>query len=301
MVTPLLSGCFTGIEGTKKIKLSKEDKRQTAPTPEELYLLDVVATPHTGWQADREFYVADPRASVMIDAIRIVSGEPELKRGDILRFEEAREIRTPDGGTRTAIFLKRGDDEFRYLARATQNDSTEVMSDAIPGLIDPLMVQGVSEKIRGRQLWTLSQLWLDENGERKDGLKYYPVTVDSITAGTMIFPLKVSFSDGKGLRGNYLMNFGSSGKDSRSFANLFSLSDPRLAYPGISDDVWHLIRQAKVQPGMTKTECRLAKGNPTDVYDGHDYSKSLLLWVYPDATTLFFEDDILVRVQSYTP
>ncbi|MDE7510365.1 MAG: hypothetical protein K2M62_09595 [Muribaculaceae bacterium] len=50
---------------------------------------------------------------------------------------------------------------------------------------------------------------------------------------------------------------------------------------------------------MTKTECRLSKGNPSDVYDGHDYSKLLLLWVYPDATTLYFEDDILVRVKSY--
>ena len=50
---------------------------------------------------------------------------------------------------------------------------------------------------------------------------------------------------------------------------------------------------------MTKEECRLAKGNPSDLYGGHDYSKSMLIWVYPDATTLYFEDDLLVRVKAY--
>lgn len=30
----LLSSCFTGIEGTKKITLSRQDRRQTAPTAE---------------------------------------------------------------------------------------------------------------------------------------------------------------------------------------------------------------------------------------------------------------------------
>lgn len=299
IVSLLVTGCFTGIESTKKITLSREDKRQTAPTPEETYLADILPSPHSAWQVGKEFYVADSRASVMIDAFRIVSGKHGLERGDVLSFREARDVRTPDGTTRTTIVFGRGNDEFRYMARETAKDETVVMSDAIPGLIDLEMVKEVGEKLVGDNLWTMSQIWLDDSGERKDMLKYYPVTIDSVVPGTMVFPLKVYFNSADSSRGNYLLNFGNSGKDSRGFANMFSLTDPRLKHPGITDEVWEHIRRAEVAPGMTKMECRLAKGNPSDVYDGHDYSKSLLLWVYPDATTLYFEDDILVRVKGY--
>lgn len=295
----ILGGCFTGIEGTKKITLSRDDRRQTAPRPEESWLDDVAATPHTVWNVGKVFYVADERASVMIDPYRVVSGQRGLERGDRLVFREAREVRTPDGSTRIAIVLMRGDDEFRYMARETPRDESVVMSDAMPGLIDPEMVGGVGRKLSGRALWTLSTLWLDEAGERLEGLKYDEVRVDSVTYGNMVFPLRVSFSDRQGRHGAYLMSFGNGGKDSRGFANLFSLNDPRQAHPGITDEVWEHIRRGEVMAGMTKAECRLAKGNPADVYDGHDYSRSLLLWVYPDASTLYFEDDILVRVKGY--
>lgn len=293
------SGCFTGIEGTKKITLSREDKRQTLPTPEESFLDDVKPEVHTRWAAGKEFYVADSRASVLIDAGRIVSGVDSLRRGDILIFREAREMRAPDGSMRPMIIFSRGNDEFRYMSRDAGFVRKEVMSDAIPGLIDPQMVEQVRRKLTGIQLWTLSTLWLDSEGERKDGLKFDPVTVTGVEAGNMVFPLRVEFSDAEGRQGSYLMNFGSSGTDSRSFATLFALEDPRREYPAITEEVWSRIQRAEVAPGMTKEECRLAKGNPSDLYGGHDYSKSMLIWVYPDATTLYFEDDLLVRVKAY--
>lgn len=293
-----LGGCFTGIESTKKIKLSRDDRKQTAPTPEDSYLDAVAGTPHSQWPKGKPFYVADDRASVVIDAGRNVSGRLELAPGETLAFRESRTVRTPDGATRTMLIFDRGEDEYRYMVRDSA-DQAEVMSDAIPGLIDPEMVEQVAQIMTGKKYWTLSQLWLDDNGERIEGLKFDPVTVERVEEGTMVFPLRVHFRDAEGWRGNYLMNFRSGGTDSRGFANLFSLTDPRANYPGITDEVWARICRAEVAPGMTKTECRLAKGNPSDVYDGHDYSKLLLLWVYPDATTLYFEDDVLVRVKGY--
>lgn len=294
-----LTSCFTGIEGTKKITLSRQDRRETAPTHEETFLADIRPSAHTEWDKGKPFYVADDRASVMIDAVSIESGKPSLECGDELRFLEARDIRTPDGTTRTTIIFMRGNDEFRYMAREAPAGRSVVMSDDIPGLIDPEMIRAVADRLKGMRLWTLSTLWLDADGNRKEGLKYDPVTVTGVEKGNMIFPVKVKFRDDEGRSGSYLMNFGNTGKDSRSFSTLFSTDDPRTSYPGISDSTWQMICQAKVAPGMTKQECRLAKGNPTDVYDGHDHSKSMLLWVYPDATTLYFEDDILVRVKGY--
>ncbi len=297
----LLSSCFTGIEGTKKITLSRQDRRQTAPTAEELYLADVKPSSLAEWEPGKEFYVADSRASVMIDAVEVASSEEEgLKRGDILRFVESRDMRMPDGSTRVVIMFRRGhDDVYRYVAEDATADKGDVMSDAIPGLIDPVMVKAVDALLSGRELWTLSTLWLDDADNRQTGLKYDRVKVTGVTPGSMVFPVRVSFEDYSGRRGSYLMNYGNSGIESRGFANLFALADPRESHPGISDDVWELICKEKVRAGMTKEECRLAKGNPTDVHTVHDYSKSMLLWIYPDATTLYFEDDVLVRVKSY--
>ena len=294
-----LSSCFTGIESTKKITLSRDDRKNTLPTPEETYLDNVKPTPHTTWNIGKPFLVADEKASLLIDAGRIVSGNFTLSPNDTLIFREAKAIRTPDGTECVTLIFSRGDDEFRYQPRGTTDDRAIIMSDAIPGLIDPEMVEEAARLMRGNRYWTRSLLWLDKDGERLDGLKYVPVTIEKVEPGTMVFPLRITFRDAEGRQGRYLMNFGSGGKDSRGFANLFSLSDPRSAYPGITDEVWARIQRAQVAPGMTKTECRLSKGNPSDVYDGHDYSKLLLLWVYPDATTLYFEDDILVRVKSY--
>ncbi|MDE7081023.1 MAG: hypothetical protein K2O78_05160 [Muribaculaceae bacterium] len=299
----LLSSCFTGIEGTKKITLSRQDRKQTAPTAEELYLSDVAPSSSLEWESGKAFFVADSRASVLIDAVEVASpGREGLERGDILRYVESREMRMPDGSTRTVIVFSRGaGEEFRYVAAdsATGAGAEGVMSDAIPGLIDPVMVKAVGDRLRGTDLWTRSTLWLDDSDNRQSGLKYDRVRVTDVAPGSMVFPVRVTFEDYSGNRGSYLMNYGNTGIDSRGFSNLFSLTDPRASYPGISDEVWNLICREKVRAGMTKEECRLAKGNPSDVHTGHDYSKSMLLWIYPDATTLYFEDDLLVRVKSY--
>lgn len=294
-----LSSCFTGIESTKKITLSRDERRQTAPTPEESYLDAINPSPHSEWLPGKPFIVVDEKASVMIDAGRIVSGRFDLLPGDTLLFLEAKNMRTPDGKERLTIIFSRGEDEFRYQERGTTGETDTIMSDAIPGVLDPSMLEDVGKLMLGNRYWTRSSHWINRDGDRIDGLKYVPVTIESIEPGTMVFPLNIGFRDEQGHEGHYLMNFRSGGTDSRGFANLFSLTDPRSLYPGITDEVWEKIRRAEVAPGMTKTECRLAKGNPSDVYDGHNYSKLLLLWVYPDATTLYFEDDILVRVKAY--
>lgn len=294
----MLSGCFTGIEGTKRITLSREDRRQTAPKPEDSFLSEIRGVPLTEWQPGRKFLVADAKASILIDALRNVSGDMDLNKGEILEFEELRNVRTPDGAMRATIIFSRGDDTFRYILKDSGNGEKTVISSAIPGLIDPEMIDKVRVKLGAGPYWTLTDLWNDKQGNRLKGLKFDKIYIDSVTPGGMVFPINISFHDEKGLTGNVEMSFNTTGKDSRDFASLFSFSDPRTLYPGISNEVWSHIQKSEVAEGMTKAECRISKGNPSDVYETHDYSKLLLLWVYPDASTLYFEDDILVRVRS---
>lgn len=85
-----------------------------------------------------------------------------------------------------------------------------------------------------------------------------------------------------------------SGVESRSFRNLFTLSDPKEKYPSILPEIWDAICDGHVRNGMTKDECRLAIGNPADSQSGHDWNSTIDIWSYPDGTFLRFQDGILV-------
>ena len=94
------------------------------------------------------------------------------------------------------------------------------------------------------------------------------------------------------------MNAGGAGNESRTFQNLFSLADPKIKFPGIQDEVWSLIQLGKVRPGMTKEECKLSLGNPSDVNSGHDWNSTIDLWQYTNGTFLRFQDGVLLDFRN---
>ena len=143
-------------------------------------------------------------------------------------------------------------------------------------------------------------LWYDSAGERASGRRFSSVAVDSVTPGTLVFPLRVHFhepevpADGFASAGSVLISIGSGGGDSRPFENIFLFENPRRRYPQTTDEVWELVRRGDVRPGMTKEECRLALGNPTLTDAGQDRMRVIELWQYPDGIFLRFEDGVLV-------
>ena len=165
-------------------------------------------------------------------------------------------------------------------------------------MIDEKMIDYTRTLLMGKQLWTRSPLWYDEEGNRIPGRKFVPVTIEDVEAGTLVFPVKLKFIADDGSHAWMLMNFGNSTAESRAFANLFYLSDYRKNFPNITDEVWNLICRGEIEAGMTKTECNLSLGNPSEVDAGHDYSQTLDLWHYPNGTVLWFEDGILTRFRK---
>lgn len=292
-----LTGCFTGIESTKKIKMSREEKRSLEPTAEELFLNDIKATPHTSWPVGKEFIVVGRRGSVLFEPRRIVSGNYQLEPGDTLRFLESRMSRQPDGLSIPSLTFARGEDQFRYIPSG-KSFSEGILSDAIPGLIDPVMLEAVGSRMRGKAFWTRNTLRENEAGDRIEGKKFERIDVIDVQPGNMVFPIMVIFRDSQNRNCRMYLNFGNTGKDSRSFANMLRLTDPRGDYPAIADNVWENIMAGRVETGMTREECRLAKGNPSDVNAGHDYQHTLLIWSYPDGSVLYFVDNILRGVNS---
>lgn len=292
----LLSSCFTGIEGTKKITLSKSDIKEIEPTAEEKLFANMSGIPDSLWLPGKLFVVSDDKASIMIDPVNILSGDIQLHQGDVMKFLRRDVKIAPDGKRESSAIFQRGNDTFIYVSQDAQNKLKPIYSDNIPGLIDTELVASVGSVLKGKRLWTRTHLWLNADGERIDGRKFEEVDILDVSPGNMVFPVKLKFRDSSGNVAYLLMNYGEGGKDSRSFSNLFYLENPRNRYPGISDKTWANICKGVVELGMTKDECRLAKGNPVDIRSGHDYSKEMLIWSFPDATVLYFEDGILTGI-----
>ncbi len=73
------------------------------------------------------------------------------------------------------------------------------------------------------------------------------------------------------------------------------MTDPRLNYPQISDNVWNDIVNSRLSKGMTKTEATLALGTPRNIDRGYNHTATYERWTYPDGVFLIFEDGLLVR------
>lgn len=289
-----LSSCFTGIESTGKIKMSKEEKKSLEPKAEELYMSDISSIPNNAWLPGKLFYVADSKVSHLLDS----EHNSLLERGDTIEYQESVCQIAPNGENNITLIFKKGNENFIYSSGKNSVSKDTIYSDKIPGLIDLEMIKRAENRLYGKSFWTLSTLWEDAQGKRVDGRKYAEVRIADVKPGTMIYPLKVKFNDNSGREGYFMLNFGNSANESHSFANMFVLSNPRKNYSNISDDNWEAICVGKVLIGMTKDEVKLAKGNPEDVVTGHDYSKAMLLWKYKNGDVLYFEDGILTGINK---
>lgn len=286
-----LSSCFTGVESTKKITMSKDDRRLQTPSPEESLLADIIAEPLSEWKSGKKFLATDTKINLILDA---APDNAEIARGDTLRFVRSESLTAPDGMQAAVVIFDAGNASYRLLTGQSVNQMDSYSSRQIPLLIDLDMIEGTRQILIGKQCWILSSLWKNALGLPIKGRKFVPVTITDVLPGDSSFPLKVVFSDMNGCSAWVPMNYNDTGISTRKFASLFSLTDIKEKYPHISPENWALIQEGRVAAGMTKEECRLSLGNPSDVNAGHDYSRTLEIWKYPDGSYLQFADGLLL-------
>ena len=294
-LTLLLQGCFTGVEGTGKINLSKKDMVATAPTAEDLLLSDVPSPPLRDWGEGKRFVVADEKFRLVAE----VSGDYIVNAGDTIIFSGMEASAGPGGGGRTVLSFTRPGARLQYAVdKPLDEASASYTTSELPMLIDLDAVEAVREKLKGRKVWTRTALWYGDSLQHLKGRKFVGVTISDVVPGNAFFPLLVSFADDAGNTGRLLMNTGNTGNESRNFGKLFSLSDPKNSHRQISAENWAAIQNEEVRAGMTKEEAKLARGNPSDIDTGHNYSNAMEIWYYPDGTFLRFVDGLLVGGQG---
>lgn len=297
IVAVSISSCNTGIEKTKTIRYSRTDRLITERTPEES-LMDPIAAPLLSlWRKGREFVIADNRAMLIFDNEAVNDETADSIAGHHIYFETVDARITPGGQKQAYIIFRDLDGKMWNYPTGKRPDqaSSSISATDLPMLIDVESVNRIDSIMRGRKVWTKSQLWYDTEGERFKGKKFVPVTIENVSIGNMVFPAIIHMLDEKGSESIQYMSIRNTGLESRTFADLFLLSDPRLKYKNISDEVWSLIQDGNLKKGMTKDECKLSVGNPADVSSGHDWSQTIDIWNYPDGKYLQFQDGLLIN------
>lgn len=293
----LLCSCFTGIESTKKIEMSRQDLKIAAPSEEESFMSGITGSPLSDWKEGMEFVVADPKISLILTT----SGKPSnnLHSGDILCFYGITPIPMPDGSEhgRIAWKDKAGTIYYQNSGKKLEDALQNLTSDRLPMLTDRQMILRTDSLLTGKSLWNKSRIAYTPDGERISILRFTECHIDSVTPGEGFFPLKV-WTKTEGRPIFFYMDFNSASAESRPLAKILSLENPKTKYPNIPADHWAAIREGKVIVGMTKDECRLSLGNPSDVNAGRDYTSTIDIWQYPDGTFLRFTDGLLVSFRN---
>jgi hypothetical protein len=150
-------------------------------------------------------------------------------------------------------------------------------------------VDKAKELLLDKTLYILTNIWLKESEDVKDGVYYsggkqfIAVKIIKIGAGTEDGPVRMVFKTPEGKeyfldvrfsntnRGKYLGVFGC------DFWNVFSFSNPKTTYPNISASHWKQIQDRKISVGMSEAAVRLSWGPPEKI---NRSSSGQEQWVY---------------------
>ena len=292
----LLSACnFTGVESTPKVT-DKEVQKTINELERQQSSSWLSSRPDSvpAWQKGKQFYVTD-------DQIRLIMLPESIEKGDSVKL--AGSILTYDGEETGSVldnratinlhFIDAHKGHWLYRTGKTSDELTSAWR--IPLLIDVDMVNHVRSQLRNRDAFILTNLWYDPQDEQLyHARKYVKVTITDVVPGNKVLPLRVNFTSDDGKRAFVWMSAPGATMPGRDFDAMFSLSDPRLSFPSISDETWQLIVQGRVAQGMTKDECRLSMGEPRRINRLPDQTGLREYWHYDGGKYLFFADGLLI-------
>lgn len=289
-----LSGCFTGVETTKKITdkdVARAMQEMDRGNTHQLLAPYIDSLP--AWRDGKVFVAVDEQVRLIFSPSSHYDIDTMSLKGKRLSFENYSISRRVDNSEEVIIHFTDGSNQFAYH---TGHPLSYVSSPSytMPFLVDNDMIEHYSRLLVGKTLYVKTSIWYDTNGDMKTGRKFVPVEVTDVNEGNKVYPLRVNFVDkATGERAMLWMTAGASPIVGRDFDSLFSLNDIRQQYPNIDADIWPLIVAGKVTRGMKKDECRLSLGTPQKVNQLPDQTGLREYWYYDGGRYLYFVDGVL--------
>ncbi|MDE6417332.1 MAG: hypothetical protein K2K68_09965 [Duncaniella sp.] len=283
-----LHSCFTGVESTPRIGAGEVRKETAAAVAEDTVLAGVLPESFDSWRPGKKFLVDDSRISLLFGTT-LPQGRD--LRGDTLVY--AGSSRVTDYAGQPVTILRFTDTRFPgdTLDYRVNSDSPA----ELPFAVQLSMVEKAREILTGRTFYLLTRSRRDSADNIIPGRRYVAVTVDSVMPGTAVNPVKIQFTDDKGVQAFLFMPGGASATSPRRFGAVLAVNDPRKRYPSVTDEVWANIIDGKVAAGMTRDECRLSLGKPATVDRIPGSSYLYERWAYDNGIYLIFEDGVLTQ------
>lgn len=282
------ASCFTGIESTPKITQKHVARENITRSPEQALSDSIRMGTFGDWLPGHALVVTDGKLN------RLVDGHADLNPGDTLFYQYQFAKPSIWGDSVMALHLTRPDGQaFLFNTDKTTSQLHTQSSAVIPFTVDLNMIAHARRRLQDMTVYIMTNRWRTIQGADTISRRYVPVTIYDVTAGSERFPLLVHFTATDGNRYAVEMNASDDGQHTRCFADIFSYTDPRLRYPLISDSTWALIQRGKVKEGMTRDECRLSLGAPSDLQRTHNGSYQFERWVYENGAYLIFIDGLL--------
>ncbi len=304
VVLIMANACFTGVESTPKINAEKIKDNKTAITEEQSFLADVIPQKPSLWKKGKKFLVDDNRIERIFESVQ---GEASDLKGMVLKFDCFKAVPSLTGDDVAEIsFSKNNGGTLRYRLPITIEQLDTIKELEIPFTVDLDLVAHIDSVLRGKSVYIKTPNWYSLDSHKAiQGLRHIKVIIDSVVPGSSIYPAAVAFTiDPNELAqdvftahssGAVLLTVGSSRTSTRNFDTLFSFKSPRAQYPRITEDNWKHIVKSSVISGMSRDECRLALGSPSEIIRIPTTGGMQERWIYSDGVFLIFDDGFLSK------
>ena len=298
----LFTSCFTGIENTKKITdkdVAKVAQKQNSAGAVQSVYNDVTVPAFPDWSEGQHFYVVDDNVRRLFQPSSDYDLDTLQLNGRILRYAGYTEGNVLDNEPSVNICFTDGTHTYIYPTKRTISEiNRSEMPLRVPFMVDEALVLTYSSLLVGNEFYLRTSIWYDEQGEMVPGRKYIKVKILGVYPGDKVFPLRVKFETFDGEQAFLYMSTKQSSIQNRLFDNLFTTTNPRDAYPWISDEHWQCIISGTLVLDMTKEECRLSLGNPNTIQERPTNDGLQEYWFYTDGMYLVFFDGILKQYRK---
>ena len=188
----LLTSCFTGVEGTKKITQKDVDKVVKELTDEEVKAnsLAVPVDSFANWQAGKRFYVSDDNAKLIFANSDSYNADTLHLKGRELTYSGYYLGSVLDNRATVNVKFTDGVNTYVYV---TDKTVQEIRPDyTIPFLIDMDVVEYINRQLCGKDCYVKTSIWYGEDERMIAGRKYVKVHIDDVKPGNKVFPIKCS-------------------------------------------------------------------------------------------------------------
>lgn len=302
LIAVLITSCFTGIENTKKITekdVAKVTQAMGKTVEVESPYNSVEVDSFPNWTVGKRFFVVDNNLKRVLASSSSYDMDTLNLEGKTLVYEGYTEGSVFDNEPKVNLRFSYDGKELVYPTNKTIEEiKHRHLLLQVPFMVDEELVVRYKNLIGGKEFYIRTSLWYNENGGMIPGKKFVKVKIGNVFPGDKVFPLKVSFVTDEGREAYVFMSTKQSSVQNRLFDNIFSIKDIRLNYPTISDTNWNNIINGTVAVDMTKDECKLALGMPSNTQERPTNDGLQEYWFYGDGMYLVFFDGLLKQFRK---